>query len=193
MIETKKTVVIADDEPIVRLDIKAMLSSLGFVVVGEAKDGFDALEICKAKKPDIALLDIKMPVFDGLSAASKILENDLADCVVLLTAYSDSEFVAKANEVGVTGYLVKPIDERLIKPTLEVAYATAKKIAKSKNDAKVASEKLDAKNLIDRAKAIIAKQQNISESEAYRFIQQIAMGKRLSMKELAQIIIENKI
>lgn len=188
---TAKSIIIADDEPVFRLDVGDMLLGLGFNVLGEASDGFDAVELCKKYKPDIALLDIKMPVFDGLYAATEIMENNLADCVVFLTAYSDDELIRCANKIGVTGYLVKPVEERLLKPTIEVAFSAAERLKAIRNEAKKDKEKLFAKNIIDRAKAIIAKERNILESEAYKYIQQIAMSKRCTMKHIAEIIIKD--
>lgn len=192
MIGKAKTVIIADDEPILRLDLSVMLESAGFTVVGEAADGFDAIELCKKHKPDIALLDVKMPVFDGLSAASEILNNNLAGCVVFLTAYSDNILIEKAGKIGVTGYLVKPVEERLLRPTIEVAYSSRRKITKSLADAENAKQKLESKNYIDRAKAVIAKKQGISESEAYRQIQQTAMDKRITMLEIAKAVLKTE-
>ena len=105
-------VVIADDEPITRMDLKELLSEEGYQVVGEAADGFDAVEACKQSRPDLVLMDIKMPLLDGLSAAKILFEENLADTVMMLTAYSEREFVDEAKHIGVAGYLVKPIDEK---------------------------------------------------------------------------------
>ena len=115
-----KTVAVVEDEPITRMDICAMLEDLGFSITGEASDGFDAIELCRRTKPDIVLMDAKMPVFDGLAAAETICREDLAGCVVMLTAFSDEETVKKAAEAGVTGYLVKPIDRAALLPTIEI-------------------------------------------------------------------------
>jgi response regulator NasT len=101
-----KKVVIVDDEPIVRLDLMSMLQDVGFIVMGEAADGFDAVELCRSARPDIVLMDIKMPTFDGLNAAETILKEKLSSCVVLLTAFSDMQFIEKAQQAGVMGYLV---------------------------------------------------------------------------------------
>ena len=127
-----KRVVVVDDEPITRMDLVGMLPELGFEVVGEASDGFDAIEACRAHKPDIVLMDVKMPIFDGLSAAETILQEELATCVVLLTAFCDKDIIWRANQIGVTGYLVKPIDARSILPTLEVAYSQSLRLVEQK-------------------------------------------------------------
>lgn len=119
-------VVIADDEPITRMDLKELLSEEGYQVVGEAADGFDAVEACKQSRPDLVLMDIKMPLLDGLSAAKILFEENLADTVMMLTAYSEREFVDEAKHIGVAGYLVKPIDEKSLVPSIELAVARSK-------------------------------------------------------------------
>ena len=135
-------VVIADDEPITRMDLKELLSGEGYQVVGEAADGFDAVEVCKQAKPDLVLMDIKMPLLDGLSAAKIVYEENLADTVMMLTAYSDREFVDQAKDVGVAGYLVKPIDEKSLIPSIELAVARSKDMKKLRKDMQKVSERL---------------------------------------------------
>ena len=133
-----KTVAVAEDEPITRMDICAMLEDLGFSVTGEASDGFDAIELCRRTRPDVILMDVKMPIFDGLAAAETICREDLAGCVVMLTAFSDEEIVARAAKAGVTGYLVKPIDRSKLLPTIEVAYAQSCRLRESRQAAEEA-------------------------------------------------------
>lgn len=113
-----KTVLIVDDEPITRMDLSDMLRELGFGVAGEAADGFDAMELCRLKRPDVVLMDVKMPIFDGLSASETILAEELAGCVVLLTAFSDPEIIRRAGAAGVTGYLVKRLTRNRFFPPL---------------------------------------------------------------------------
>lgn len=127
-------VVIADDEPITRMDLKELLSEEGYQVVGEAADGFDAVEACKQSRPDLVLMDIKMPLLDGLSAAKILFEENLADTVMMLTAYSEREFVDEAKHIGVAGYLVKPIDEKSLVPSIELAVARSKDMRKLRKD-----------------------------------------------------------
>ena len=127
-------VVIADDEPITRMDIKEILEEKGYEVIGEAADGFDAVELCKAKKPELVLMDIKMPLLDGLSAARIMMEEDVDAAIVLLTAYSEREFIDSAKDLGVSGYLVKPIDEKSLIPSIELAVARNREMRKLRRD-----------------------------------------------------------
>ncbi len=187
-----RTVVIADDEPITRMDIRQMLEENKFSVVGEASDGFDAIELCRQHNPDIVLMDIKMPIFDGLEAAKNILENDLAECVVMLTAYSDQELIERAGQAGVTGYLVKPVDQKRLLPTIEIAVAQGKRIRQAKSEAEIAKKRLNDSRIIDRAKAIIAGEMGITEAQAYRELQSISMTKRCTMASLAEKIVKGK-
>lgn len=186
----KLRVIIADDEPIVCIDIASTLEGLNYKVEGVAHDGFDAIELCKKFHPDIAIMDVKMPIFDGLSAASEIIANNLATAVVLLTAYSDNDIIKSAGDIGITGYLVKPVDEKSIKPTLEMAYSARKSILEKADQAVLAERKLQEKTLIDRAKFSLSKRENIAEGEAYRYIQQCAMDKRVSMLDIAKSILK---
>ena len=185
-----KTVIIVDDEPITRMDLSDMLQELGFQVLGEAADGFDAIELCKAAHPDVVLMDVKMPVFDGLTASETILSEDLARCVVLLTAFSDRDVIARATAAGVTGYLVKPIDQRSLLPTIEVAYEQSRKLWQARAEAREAQQKIREERMIHKAQQHLAKAQGCSESEAYRQMRKTAMDKRLSMADLAQRILD---
>ncbi|MGI6587000.1 MAG: response regulator [Lutisporaceae bacterium] len=187
-----RTAVIADDEPITRMDIRQMLEENKFSVVGEASDGFDAIELCRQHKPDIVLMDIKMPIFDGLEAAKNILDNDLAECVVMLTAYSDQELIERAGQAGVTGYLVKPINQKILMPTIEIAIAQGKRIRKARIEAETAKKRLNDRRIIDRAKAIIASEMGITEAEAYRELQSMSMSKNCAMASLAEKIVESR-
>ncbi|QHI72606.1 response regulator [Aminipila terrae] len=124
----KVGVVIVEDEPITRMDLKEMLMEAGYKVIGEASEGFDAIEICTKEHPDVVLLDINMPLLDGLSAAKVIIEEKSADTVILLTAYSDQEFINCAKTIGASGFIVKPIDEKELVPSIEIALAKSRKI-----------------------------------------------------------------
>ncbi len=185
-----KRVVVVDDEPITRLDICQTLQELNFCVVAQAADGYDAVEECRTHRPDIVLMDVRMPVFDGLHAAQSILEQDLACCVVLLTAFSDRELVESAGKIGVTGYLVKPLDSRLILPTLEVAFAQGQALRKLRSEKQSAEEQVQNTKLIERAKAVLAKQKGIDTSKAYSEMRRLAMDKRCSIEKIAAAIVE---
>jgi len=191
-VDMKNKIVIADDEPITRLDLREILEKEGYDVVGEATDGFDAIEVCKRERPDLVLMDIKMPLLDGIKASKIIRDQGLATAIVLLTAYSGKEFLEKAKDVDVMGYLVKPIDEARLIPTVEIVIDKSKKIKAMKNELERASEKLEARKLIEKAKGILMKVENISEEEAYLRIRDISMNKRTSMRNIAEIIIMNE-
>ena len=185
-------IVIADDEPITRMDIRGMLTELGYAVVGEAADGFDAVEICKREHPDVVLMDVKMPVFDGLSAAGLIVQKGLAGCVVLLTAFNDDTIITGAAEAGVTGYLVKPVNQRLLRPTIEMAVAQSERLARSRKETEKAEKQLSDSRAIARAQAVLAKKQGISESEAYATLRRMSMEKRISMATLALAVLRQE-
>lgn len=184
-----KRVLIADDEPITRMDLCDMVREYDYAVVGEAADGFDAVELCRQMKPDIVLMDVKMPIFDGLSAAETILAEELAGCVVLLTAFSDADIIARATAAGVAGYLVKPIDQKSLKPTLEVAYAQSVSLRESRAAARAAQQQLRDDKKIRKAQQLLAQEEGIGETEAYREMRKTAMDKRITLAELAERII----
>ncbi|PWJ95938.1 response regulator receiver and ANTAR domain protein [Oceanotoga teriensis] len=137
----KEKIVIADDEPITRQDLREILEIAGYNVVADASDGFDAVELCRKFKPDLVLMDIKMPLLDGLNASKIITSEGLAGGVILLTAYSDEDFIAKAKKSGVIGYLVKPIDERSLIPSIEISLSKCVEINRMKEDIKKANKK----------------------------------------------------
>jgi two-component system, response regulator PdtaR len=184
-----KSAVIVDDEPIIRLDLSQMLEGLGFTVKGSASDGFDAIELCRQTRPDVVLMDVKMPVFDGLTAAEVILSEDLAGCVVLLTAYSDKEIIQRAGQIGVTGYLVKPVEERLLIPTIEVALAQGERIRLNRNENRLLKKQLEDHKIIERAKALFAAQNGISEARAHKELQKMSMEKRQPLMAIAQAVL----
>ncbi|HYE82870.1 MAG TPA: response regulator [Clostridia bacterium] len=184
-----KTIVIADDEPITMMDMCEMLREVGYDVVGEAFDGFDAVEICRKHRPDLVLMDVKMPLLDGIKASKIIMNEGLADSVVLLTAYSGNEFVEQAKDAGVMGYLIKPIEEKSLLPAIEVAITKGKEIKRIKDDAAKIKEDLESRKIIERAKGILMKKLKISEEEAYSRLRKLSMDKRCSMVKIADAII----
>ncbi len=181
-------VLIADDDPIIRLDLKQMLESIGYDVVAEAEDGQQAVDLATKFIPDVCVLDVKMPVKDGIDAAQEITEGEIAP-VVLLTAYSDAELINRAREAGVFGYLVKPFKPSDLSPAIEVARARFEQNKKLSAEVSSLSERLEARKLVEQAKGILMKDQTLDEAEAYRRIQQQSMNARKSMREIAEAII----
>ncbi len=188
----KTRVVIADDDVITRLDIREALEFQGYEVVGEAADGIDAVELCTDLKPDVVLLDVKMPVMDGLTAAKLIAgaENDIA--IIMLTAYNDKQFVDKAGEFGALGYLVKPLDEKSLIPTIEIAVKRRREFRELKETVAGQEKKLEERKIIEKAKGILIQNNSISEDEAYKYLRTISMNKRKTIVEVAKIIIETE-
>ena len=184
-----RTVIIVDDEPITRMDLSDMMAEIGCRVVGEGSDGFDAIELCRAKHPDVVLMDVRMPIFDGLSASKTIVDEDLAGCVVLLTALSDAEIVRRAGEIGVSGYLTKPIDQKALLPALEVACAQSERLRESRRQTREMEERIKEDRKIHKAQAYLAKNQGCSEAEAYKLMRKAAMDKRVSISALADTIL----
>ncbi|QAT43783.1 ANTAR domain-containing response regulator [Aminipila luticellarii] len=182
-------VVIAEDEPITRMDLKEMLVTAGYSVVGEASEGFDAIEVCKKIKPDLAILDIKMPLLDGLSAAKVITEEKTVGTVILLTAYSDEEFINRAAKMGVSGYIVKPIDEKALVPNIEIALARSREIQQIKKQFDIITERLENRTIIEKAKGQLMVSMRLTENEAYEYIKMLSKEKKVSMKRIAEIIL----
>ena len=183
----KLTVVIADDEPITRMDLRELLLDSGYEVVAEAGDGFDALEACRKYQPDIVLMDIKMPLLDGLSAAKMIVQEDLTDAIILLTAYREMEFIDEAKKIGVNGYLVKPIDEKSLIPSMEVMLSKGREIKRLRKDIQRVSSRLENRGVIERAKGRV-----MTEEEAYIYIRNLSLQKGVSMRQIADIILQSK-
>ena len=183
-------IVIADDEPITRMDLKEFLEERGYSVLGEATDGFDAIEMCKKIKPDLVLMDIKMPLLDGLSAARILQQEQIGATIVLLTAYSEREFIDSAKEIGVSGYLVKPIDEKSIIPCIELAVARSREMQKLQKDIAKVEERLESRSIIEKAKGKIMERNGLCEQEAYDFIRKLSLTKNLSMRRVAEIILQ---
>jgi AmiR/NasT family two-component response regulator len=181
-------IVIADDEPIIRLDLKKMLEDCGYDVVGEAGDGAKAVEAARTLKPDVVMLDIKMPEMDGIDAAKIITDEKIAP-VLLLTAYSQIDLVNRAKDAGVFSYLVKPFKESDLMPQIEVAVARWEAFSRIEEQAADLEDKLETRKSVDRAKGILMDQYGLKEQEAFRRIQVQSMNTRKSMREIAEAII----
>jgi two-component system, response regulator PdtaR len=181
-------VIVADDESVICMDLREMLSNLGYLVVGEAGDGRSAVNLARELRPDVVLMDIKMPDMDGIEAAKILTEERIAP-VVLLTAFSQQDLVQRAKTAGVVGYLVKPIKEAELAPAIEIALARFAEFRQLEKEVDTLQEQLETRKLVDRAKGILMDTQNLSEADAFRRIQKMSMNTRKSMKEIAQAII----
>ncbi len=189
--ETKRCperVVIADDESIIRMDLREMLSHLGYDVVGEAADGRTALELTEKLRPDLVILDIKMPEMDGIDAAEYIAERRLAP-VVLLTAYSERHLVERARVAGVSGYLVKPFRESELTPVIELALARFNDVQELKQEVDQLKDALETRKLIERAKGILMEVHGLKEADAFSRMRRTSMDNRKSMREVAEAIL----
>ncbi|HDN79610.1 MAG: response regulator [Chloroflexi bacterium] len=181
-------IIIADDESIIRMDLKEMLTNLGYLVIGEVGDGRSAVNLARELKPDLVIMDIKMPDMDGIEAARILTEEDIAP-VILLTAYSQRELIERAKEAGVVAYLVKPFRESDLAPAIEIALARFEEFRAVKKETEDLREALETRKLVERAKGILMDTQGLSEAEAFRRIQKMSMNTRKPMKEVAEAII----
>jgi AmiR/NasT family two-component response regulator len=181
-------ILIADDDPLIRMDLKQTLDSLGYTVVAEAGDGVEAIAMALEQKPDLCILDVKMPEMDGIEAMEKIYEAEIAPCI-LLTAYSDRELVERARQSGAFAYLIKPFKPNDLPPAIEVARARFDQEMALRREIGDLQERLVSRKLVDRAKGILMRDHGMTEAEAYRRIQVQSMNTRKTMKEIAEAII----
>ena len=181
-------IVIADDESIIRMDLREMLTGLGYLVVGEAGDGVTAVNVAREVRPELVIMDIKMPEMDGIEAAHILTEERIAP-VLLLTAFSQQELVRRAGEAGVVGYLVKPFGETDLAPAIEIAIARFKEFRTLEREASDLRETLETRKRVERAKGILMQTQGLSEADAFRRIQKLSMNSRKSMREVADAIL----
>jgi two-component system, response regulator PdtaR len=183
-------VLIAEDEAIIRLDLKEMLEEEGISVVGEAADGEAALRLAQERSPDLVIMDIKMPGMDGLTAAERVVEQDLG-AVLILTAFSGRDLVQRAAEAGAMGYLVKPFQKSDLLPAIELALARYQELAAVKKESATLAERLETRKVVDKAKGRLMDEQGLTEADAFRAIQKRAMNERRSMREVAEAVLES--
>jgi response regulator NasT len=177
-----------DDESIIRIDLREMLSNLGYLVIGEVGDGRSAVNLARELRPDLVIMDIKMPGMDGIDAAKILTEEKIAP-VLLLTAYSQKELVSRAKQAGVVGYLVKPFRESDLSPAIEVALARFAEFRALESEVGDLQEALETRKFVERAKGILMDTQGLPEADAFRKIQKMSMNTRKPMKEVAEAII----
>jgi response regulator NasT len=181
-------IVLADDESIIRMDLKEMLTALDYVVVGEAGDGKSAVNLARELRPDLVIMDIQMPEMDGIDAA-RVLTEEMIAPVLLLTAYSQHELIERAKQAGVVGYIVKPFRESDLAPAIEVALARYREFQAINSELKNVQEAFETRKLVERAKGLLMDTQGLKENEAFRKIQRLSMNTRKSMREVAEAIL----
>ncbi|MGY1712492.1 ANTAR domain-containing response regulator [Geodermatophilus sp. SYSU D00758] len=182
-------VLIAEDEALIRLDLKEMLEEEGYTVVAEVGDGQQAVDRAAELRPDLVILDIQMPVLDGLAAAEQIAASRVAP-VIVLTAFSQRELVERARDAGAMAYLVKPFSKNDLVPAIEVARARFAELTALDGEVRTLEERLEARKVVERAKGKLMAEQGLTEADAFRWIQRTAMNERTSMKAVAQRILE---
>ncbi len=185
---TRWRIIIADDESLIRLDLREMLTHLGYDVIGEAGDGQAAMEMARRLRPDLLIMDIKMPDLDGISAAEALTRERIAP-VVLVTAYSDQGLVERAREAGVVGYVVKPFREAELMPVIELSRARFDEFRTLEREVGSLRDALDSRKVIERAKGVLQETHGLRESEAFHRIRKTSMDARKSMKEVAEAIL----
>ncbi|WP_037906024.1 ANTAR domain-containing response regulator [Actinacidiphila yeochonensis] len=186
---TTTRVVIAEDEALIRLDLKEMLEEEGYAVVGEAGDGETAVKLAEELTPDLVILDVKMPVLDGISAAERIVGGKLAP-VLMLTAFSQRELVERARDAGAMAYLVKPFSKSDLVPAIEMAVSRFQELRALEAEVADLTQRLETRKLVDRAKSVLQTKYGLSEPAAFRWIQKTSMDRRMSMQAVAQAVIE---
>ena len=185
-----RRVVIAEDEALIRMDLAEMLVEEGYVVVGQAADGAAAVDLAEQQRPDLVILDVKMPVLDGIAAAERIAQARIAP-VVILTAFSQRELVDRARDAGAMAYLVKPFTRSDLVPAIEIAMSRFTELGELEREIADLGEQLAARKAVDRAKGALQKELGLSEPEAFRWIQKTAMDLRRSMREVADGVVEH--
>jgi response regulator NasT len=183
-------VVIAEDEVLIRMDLKEMLTEEGYDVVGEAGDGQEAIRLAEELRPDLVILDVKMPVLDGIAAAEAIARQRIAP-VVMLTAFSQRDLVERARDAGAMAYLVKPFTASDLVPAIEVAVSRFQELSQLEGEVADLADRLATRKAVERAKSLLQKELELTEPEAFRWIQKTAMDLRLSMRQVAEGVVEH--
>jgi response regulator NasT len=184
-----RRVLIAEDEALIRLDLREMLQEEGYEVVGEAGDGEAAIRLADELRPDVVMLDVKMPILDGIAAAERIAADRIAP-VVILTAFGQRDLVDRARAAGAMAYLVKPFQKHDLVPAIEMAVSRFTEIVALEAEVAGLSERLEARKVIERAKGVLMKEHGMSEPDAFRYIQRTSMDRRTSMREIASAVLE---
>lgn len=184
----RRRVVIAEDEALIRMDLKEMLLEEGYDVVGEAGDGETAVKLAAEHRPDLVMLDVKMPILDGISAAERIAAERIAP-VVILTAFSQRELVERAREAGAMAYLVKPFTKADLVPAVEMAVSRHQELVQLEQEVSDLSERLETRKLVDRAKGILQSRYGLTEPQAFRWVQKTSMDRRLTMRQVAEAVV----
>ena len=188
--QTARTVVVAEDEVLIRMDLAEMLTDEGYDVVGQAGDGATAVELTEQLRPDLVILDVKMPVLDGIAAAEQIASQRIAP-VVILTAFSQRDLVERARDAGAMAYLVKPFTQADLVPAIEMAVSRFGELALLEAEVADLTDRLETRKAVERAKSLLMEQLSLSEPEAFRWIQKTAMDLRLSMRQVAEGVVEH--
>ncbi|CAM3645242.1 ANTAR domain-containing response regulator [Smaragdicoccus niigatensis] len=186
---TLRRVVVAEDETLIRMDLVEMLSEEGYDIVGQAGDGQQAVELAEELRPDLVIMDVKMPRRDGIDAAAEIAKKRIAP-VVILTAFSQRDLVERARDAGAMAYLVKPFSKSDLVPAIELAASRFNEIAALEREVTALSDRLETRKLIERAKGVLMKTQGLNEPQAFKWIQRTAMDRRTTMKAVAQVVLE---
>jgi response regulator NasT len=187
--QARKRVVIAEDEALIRMDLAEMLQEEGYEVVGQAGNGEDAVKLAAEHRPDLVILDVKMPVLDGISAAERIGAEKIAP-VLMLTAFSQRELVERARDAGAMAYLVKPFSKADLVPAIEMATSRYEELRALENEVADLAARFETRKLVDRAKGLLQVQLGMTEPEAFRWIQKTSMDRRLTMREVAQAVVD---
>jgi response regulator NasT len=187
--QTPFRVVIAEDEALIRLDLKEMLEEDGYVVAGEASDGEAAVKLTESLRPDLVIMDIKMPGLDGISAAERITADHLAP-VVILTAFSQRDLVLRARDAGAMAFLVKPFTKADLVPAIEIAVSRFQEFSALESEVSSLKDRLEVRKLLDRAKGILQSERGLTEPEAFRWIQKNSMDRRMTMRAVAEEVLQ---